>query len=80
MTIRFKGHHADKILITHKEKGYGLQTYYICKKGYKYKIFMCNDHSPKTYLSKRMLTLHSRVMALFDIVKEKHHQRAMDNI
>ena len=64
----------------YKGKGYGLQTYALYKKGYKYKIFMFNDTSSKYYLAKRMLPLHARVMAIFDTVEEKRHQYAMDNI
>ena len=79
MTMYFKGHHADKKDDV-KAKGDGLQTYALFQKGYKYKIFMCNDASPKTYSSKRMLILHDIVMAFFDTVEGKHHHYAMYNI
>ena len=41
---------------------------------------MCNDPVSKKYLTKRLLPLDARVMALFDIVEGKHHQCEMDNI
>ena len=66
--------------MTHKEKGYGLQTYALCQKVYTYKIFICNDPLEKTYLAKRMLPLHSRVMDFFGTVDEKHHQCAIYNL
>ena len=64
----------------YKTKGDGLQTYDIFHKGYTYKIFICKYPLPKTYLAKRMLPLHARVIVFFDTVEEKHHQFAMDNI
>ena len=67
-------------ILMYKSKGDGLQTYALFQKGYKYKIFMCNDASPKTYSSKRMLILHDIVMAFFDTVEGKHHQCAMDHL
>ena len=54
---------------TYKEKGYLLQTYALCQKEYTYKIFMCNDPSPKTYLAKSMLLIHARVVASFYTVE-----------
>ena len=41
---------------------------------------MRNDPAPKKYLRQGLLLLHSRVMALFDLVDEDHHQCAMDNV
>ena len=61
----------------YKAKGDVLHKYALCQKGYTYKIPMCNDSLPKTYLDKRMLSLHTRVMAFFDTVEEKNHQCAM---
>ena len=69
ITMCFKGHHADRIMMTHKSEGDGLQTYDIFHKGYTYQIFMCNDTVSKTYLSKRMLPLDDRPMTLFDTVE-----------
>ena len=41
---------------------------------------MCNDPLPKIYLAKRMVPLHAIVVAFFDTVEGKYHQRAMYNI
>ena len=67
-------------LMIYKAKSDGLHTYAIFQKGYKYKIFMCNDPFPNTYLAKRVLPIHARAMAFFENVEEKHYQRAMDNL
>ena len=64
----------------YRAKGDRLYTYVLCQKGYTYKIFMWNDPLPKTYLAKKILPLHARVMAFFDTVEEKHHQCAMDHL
>ena len=60
--MSFKGLHADQKMMAYKEKGGGLQTDAIFQKGYTYQIFMCNDHSPKTYLAKRMFPLNARLV------------------
>ena len=80
MTMRFKYNHADKKRMMYKSKGDGLQTYAIFQKVCTYRIFMCNNPLPKTYLAKSMLPLYDIVMAFFDNVEETHHQCAMDNI
>ena len=41
---------------------------------------MRNDPAPKKYLKQGLSPLHSRVMALFDGVKDDHHHCAMDNL
>ena len=41
---------------------------------------MRNDPDPQKYLRQGLLPLHSRVMGLFDTVKDTHHQCAMDNL
>ena len=67
-------------MMMYKSKVSVLQRYYLCQKGYIYKIFMCNDPLPKINLSKRMLSLHAIVMAFSDDLEGRHHQCAMDNI
>ena len=49
---------------------YDTHIKYLCE------IILCQ----KTDLAKKMLPLHSRVMAFFDIMKEKHHQCTMNNL
>ena len=41
---------------------------------------MRNDLEPKKYLKQGLLPLHSRVMALFDAVKDPYHHCTMDNL
>ena len=67
--MHFKGHHVDRKMMTYKSKYYGLQTYALCQKGYTFQIFMCSSPTPKTYLAKRTLPLHARVIELFDTVE-----------
>ena len=71
MTMRFKGHHTDRIRMTYKSEDDGLQAYDLFNKGYTYQIFMCNATVSKTYLAKRLSPLDAREMALFDTVEEK---------
>ena len=80
INMHFKGHHADKIMMTYKAEGDGLQTDTIFRKWYTYQIFMWNDPVPKTYLSKSLYPLDAKVMALFDTTERKYHQWAMDNL
>jgi hypothetical protein len=80
MTMGFQGRHADKKRITYKRAGDGFQADALCDDGFTYQIFMRNDPAPKEYTSKGLSPLHSRVMALFDTVKDDHHQCAMDNL
>ena len=41
---------------------------------------MRNDPAPKKYLKQGLSPLHSRVMSLFDVVKDKYHHCTMDNL
>ena len=66
ITMRFKGHHADKIRMAYKSEGDGLQTDDIFQKGYTYQIFICNYPVSKTYLAKRLSLLYPRVMEISD--------------
>ena len=64
--MHFKIHHVDKIRMTYKAEGGGLQTNYIFHKGYTYHIFKCNVPVSKKYLAKRVLPFDDIVMKLFD--------------
>ena len=66
--------------MTYQAKVDVLQKYTFFQKGHTYQMFMCNYPVSKRNLSKRMLPLHSRVLALFDTIEETNHQRAIDNI
>ena len=80
MTMGFKGQHTDKKRITYKAEGDGFQADALCQDGFTYQVFMRNDSTPTKYLKQGLSPLHSRVMGLFDTVKETHHQCAMDNL
>ena len=80
MTMRFKGQHKDKQRITYKAEGDGFQADALCDEGFTYQVYMRNDPAPKKYLKQGMSPLHSRVMALFDAVKDSYHNCTMDNL
>ena len=80
MTMGFKGQHRDKRRINYKAEGDGFQADALCQDGFTYQVYMRNDRAPAKYLKNGLSPLHSRVMALFDSVKEDYHQCAMDNL
>ena len=80
MTMGFKGKHVDKRRITYKAEGDGFQGDALCQDGFTYQVYMRNHPAPKEYLRLGLSPLHARVMALFDSVKDSHHQCAMDNL
>ena len=80
MTMRFKGKHKDKRRRTYKAEGDGFQADALCDDGYCYQVYMRNDPAPKKYLRTGLSPLHSRVMALFDSLKDDYHQIVMDNL
>ena len=80
MTMGFKGKHQDKKRITHKAEGDGFQADALCQNGFCYQVCMRNDLAPRKFLKMGLSPLHSRVMALFDTLKNMHHQCAMDNL
>ena len=73
-------HHVDKRCITYKNEGDGFQGNALFGDGFTYQVYMRNDPAWKKYLHQGLLPLHSRVMALFDLVDEDHQQCAMDNL
>ena len=80
MTMRFKGHHRDKLHITYKDEGDGFQDDDLCDDGYCYQVYMRNDPAPKKYLKQGIYPPHSRAMDLFDSLKDDLHQVGMDNL
>ena len=75
-----KGTHRDVLRITYKNEGDGFQTDALCQIGFCYQHYMRNKPAPTKYLSKRYSPLHSRVLCLFDSLKDKYHQCGMDNL
>ena len=52
----------------------------LCDDGYCYQIYMRNDPAPAHYLAQGLLPLLARTMALFDALRDAHHQVGMDNL
>jgi hypothetical protein len=80
MTLRFKGQHKDKRIITYKAEGDGFQCDALCQEGYYYQHYFRNDPPPNKYLNQDLSPLHSRCMWLFDSVEDLYHQCSMDNL
>ena len=80
MTIGFQGNHQDKLRITYKNAGDGFQCDALCQEGYCYQHYFRNYPAPRKYLNMKLSPLHSRVMWLFDSLRDCHHQIGMDNL
>lgn len=80
MTMKFQGKHVDKRKITYKNEGGGFQADALCQDDFTYQIFMRNDPAPLKYIIEGLLSLHSRVMALFDVLRDGYHNCAMDHL
>jgi Transposase IS4 len=79
-TIGFQGNHKDKLRITYKAEGDGFQCDALCQEGYTYTFYYRNQPAPKKYLDQDLSPLHSRVMYMFDSLKESYHRCGMDNL
>ena len=80
MTMGFQGKHEHKLRITYKQEGDGFQCDALADSGYTYQVYMRNDPPPPKYLKQNLSPLHSRVMFLFDSLKDKYHRVGMDNL
>ena len=79
-TIGFQGRHADKQRITYKKEGDGFQCDAVCDSGFTFSFYFRNQPAPDKYIKAGFSPLHSRVMALFDKLKEDHHNVWFDNL
>lgn len=71
MTICCKGTYCDILCITYKnEEGNGFQSGVLCQEGFYHQHYMRNEPPP----------LHSRVLWLFDSLKDDHHHCGMGNL
>ena len=60
--------------------GDGVQCDDIWKNGFTYQVYFCNHPDPPKYIKMKLLPLHSRVMALFDVLQDNNHVCGMDNL
>ena len=80
MTIGFQGMHADKKHITYKNKGDEFQADALYNYGYCYQFYFRNEPANENYTRNGLSPLHSRVMSLFDTLKDDYHACSMDNL
>ena len=74
----FQGKHKDRKRINYKAKGDSFQCNALVQEGYTYQFFMRNDPAPAQY--SKYSPLFGRVFALFDTLKDKHHNAGFDNL
>jgi hypothetical protein len=79
-SIPMKGRHADKTRVTYKRTGDGFQCDAICDDGFTFSIYFRNEPPPPKYTRIGLSPLHSRVMWLFDQLKDKGHRCRVDNL
>jgi Transposase IS4 len=79
-TIGFKGNHQDKQRISYKKEGDGFLADAISEDGYTYSFYFRNMPAPKKYVSRKFSPLHSRVLFLFDQLKQGNHICGLDNL
>lgn len=78
--IGFTGRHQDKQRVNYKDEGDGFLTDSLCQDGYTYSFYFRNMPAPKKYLDKGFSPTHSRVLFLFDTLKDKNHVVGLDNL
>ena len=79
-TIMFHGSSKLKSRIKYKKAGDGFQCDSICSNGYTISFFFRHQLAPKKYIDKGFSPLHSRIMFMFDQLKNKNHSIFMDNL
>ena len=79
-TIGFQGKHYDKLHITYKAEGDGIQCDALWKSGFTWTFYFCNQPALKKYLQQGYAPLHSRILGMFDQLDEKHHNCWFDNL
>jgi hypothetical protein len=71
--IGFTGRHQDKQQVNDKDEGDGFSTDLFCQDEYTYSFYFHNMPAPKKYIDEGYSPTHSRVLFLFDLLKEKKH-------
>ena len=72
MKMGFKVKHKDKLHFTYKNEGGDFQADAIFQEFYTYQVYTRNDPTPSKYLNQGLSPLHSRVINMFDSVKDDH--------
>jgi hypothetical protein len=80
-TIGFKGNHCDKQRVSYKREGDGFLTDALCDRGYTFSFFFRNVPVPRKYnVERKNSPLHSRMLFLFDTLRDCYHTVGMDNL
>jgi hypothetical protein len=70
--IGFQGKHKEKARITYKAEGDGFQCDTMCQDGFTLGFFFRNHPAPKKFTAQGLSPLYSRVMSLFDFLKDRN--------
>ena len=79
-TIQFHGASKLKSRIKYKKTGDGFQCDSICSNGYTATFFFRHQPAPKKFVDKGFSPLHSRILFMFEQLKNKNHSVYMDNL
>ena len=79
-TIQFHGASKLKSRIKYKKTGDGFQCDSICSNGYTATFFFRHQPAPKKFTEKGFSPLHSRILFMFEQLKNKNHSIYMDNL
>ena len=79
-TIMFHGMSKLKSRIKYKKTGDGFQCDSICANGYTVTFFFRYQPAPTKYIEKGLSPLHSRILFMFDQLKNENHSVYMDNL
>ena len=69
--IQADGASKLKARIKYKKTGDGFQYDSICTNGYTVTFYFCHQSAPRTYIEKGLSPLHSRIMFMFDQLKNQ---------
>ena len=79
-TLGFQGRNADKLHITYKAEGDGFQCDAICDTGYTWTFFFRNQPAPQKWRCVGYSPLNSRILGMFNLLENKHHNCWFDNL
>lgn len=79
-TIQFHGASKLKSRIKYKKTGDGFQCDSVCSNGYTATFYFRHQPAPKKLVAKGYSPLHSRILFMFEQLKNKNHSIYMDNL